>query len=153
MHTFKHRCFALNFCNFDFIQRIQVLHESRNCVSLLIRNRPSRQKGSKYVSKLHEEEKQKKWGCFTLIMPHLEMVIGYSSAVKTSNSFVYLLWEKCFGQLKINFFNIKKLFYCGALLVRSKEGNMMVVPILHLISLITLTGRDSRSTFPLRRWE
>lgn len=45
------------------------------------------------------------------------------------------------------------MFYSGVLLARAKEGNMMLVLTLHVISLITLTGRESGSNFPLRRWE
>lgn len=80
------------------------------------------------------------------------MVIGYSSAVEIGDSFM-CHGKKCFGQLKINYFNIKKMFYSGALLVKAKEGIMMVILILHVISLITLTGRDSGSTFSPRGWE
>lgn len=80
------------------------------------------------------------------------MVIGYSSAIEIGDSFM-CYGKKCFGQLKINYFNIKKMFYSGALLVKAEEGNMMVILILHVISLITLTGRDSGSTFPPRGWE
>ena len=39
------------------------------------------------------------------------------------------------------------------LLTRARKGTMMVILILHVISLITLTGSDSGSTFPLRRRE
>jgi len=39
-------------------------------------------------------KKKKKWGRFTLVLTHLEMVIGYSSTVEIGDSFMYLLWKK-----------------------------------------------------------